>query len=259
MTLVDTHAHLNHERFYGEAAQAVQRARAAGVEIIVNVGFDLGASWRALELADEHPGLYAVVGLHPHDAQHCTPAMLDEVLQLSRLDRVVGIGEAGLDFHYDNSPRPMQRSVFAEFVQLAAEAKLPLVVHSREAEQATLEVLDAHLQPGQRVVMHCFGGDYNFARACVERGFWLGIAGPVTFPNATALRKVVERVPLEHLVLETDCPYLAPQAHRGKRNEPAYLPLVAEAVAQVKGISVEEVAQATTANARALYGIPGHR
>lgn len=252
----DTHAHLNHERFYGEVPQAIERAREAGVTTIVNVAFDMPSGWRAVELADEYEGLWAVVGLHPHDARDCTPALLDEVAQMASLERVVGIGEAGLDFHYDNSPRPQQKAVFAEFVRMAAEAGKPLIVHSREAEQATLEILDAHLQPGQKVVMHCFGADPNFARNCIARGFMLGIAGTVTFPNAQALRQVVERAPLENLILETDCPYLAPQARRGRRNEPSFIPLTAQFVAELRGISVEELAAATTANARAFYGIP---
>ena len=250
----DTHAHLNHKRFYRQVPEAVERAREAGVDTIVNVGFDLPSSWLAVELAEQFDGLYAVVGLHPHDAKDCTPAMLAEVVEMTQLDKVVGIGEAGLDFHYDNSPRPQQKAVFADFVRVARETGKPLVVHSREAEQATLDILDEHLQPGQKVVMHCFGGDHNFARNCVERGFLLGIAGPVTFPNAGALRAVVERTGLEHLLLETDCPYLAPQPKRGKRNEPAYIPMIAEQVAEVKGVSVEEVARATRQNAREFYG-----
>lgn len=253
---IDTHAHLNHERFYGEVPQTIQRARDAGVTTIVNVAFDMASGWKAVEMAEEHEGLWAVVGLHPHDAKDCTPALLDEVAQMTELDHVVGIGEAGLDFHYDNSPRPQQKAVFAEFVKLAGEVGKPLIVHSREAEQATLEVLDAHLRPGQKVVMHCFGADANFARNCIARGFMLGVAGTVTFPNAHALRQVMQKAPLENLILETDCPYLAPQARRGRRNEPAFIPLIADFVAQLRGIAVEELAAATTANARSFYGIP---
>lgn len=252
---IDTHAHLNHERFYLQEAEAVQRANEAGVGIIVNVGFDVPASWRAAELADRFEGLYAVVGTHPHDAKDCTPAILDEVRELAALEKVVGIGEAGLDFHYDNSPRPQQKAVFADFIHLAAEVGKPLIIHSREAEQATLEILDEHLQPGQKAVMHCFGSDLNFARNCVERGFLLGMAGPLTFPNAKALQQVGQRIGLEHLVLETDCPYLAPQPVRGKRNEPAYIPMIAEVLAQLQGVSVEEVERKTTETARAFYGI----
>lgn len=253
---IDTHAHLNHERFFGEVPRVIERARAAGVNTIVNVAFDLPSAWRAVEMAEEHEGLWAVVGLHPHDAKDCTPALLDEVAQMTALDRVVGIGEAGLDFHYDNSPRPQQKAVFAEFVQMAGELAKPLVVHSRDAEQATLEILDAHLKPGQKVVMHCFGADANFARNCIARGFLLGVAGTVTFPNARALQQIIQKAPLENLILETDCPYLAPQARRGRRNEPAYIPLIAEFVAQLRSISVEELAAATTANARNFYAIP---
>ena len=251
----DTHAHLNHERFHLRVPEAVARAREAGVEIIVNVGFDLPSSWRALELAEELDGLYAVVGLHPHDAKDCTPALLDEVRQMSALEKVVGIGEAGLDFHYDNSPRPQQKAVFAEFIRLAADVGKPLIVHSREADQATLEILDEHLPSGHTVVMHCFGGDLNFARNCVARGFFLGIAGPVTFPNARGLRQVAERIPLESMILETDCPYLAPQPVRGKRNEPAYIPMIAREVAGLKGVTEEQVARVTTATARRFYGL----
>lgn len=251
----DTHAHLNHERFHQRVPETVARARDAGVDLIVNVGFDLASSWRALEFADEFDDLYAVVGLHPHDAKDCTPALMEEVRQMSALEKVVGIGEAGLDFHYDNSPRPRQKAVFAEFIRLAADVGKPLIVHSREADQPTLDILDEHLPPGHPVVMHCFGGDLNFARNCVQRGFLLGIAGPVTFPNARALRQVVERIPLESMVLETDCPYLAPQPVRGKRNEPAYIPMIAAELARAQGLTPEEVARVTTAAARRFYGV----
>lgn len=251
----DTHAHLNHERFYLHVPEAVARAREAGVDIIVNVGFDLASSWRALELAEEFDGLHSVVGLHPHDAKDATPALLDEVRQMSALEKVVGIGEAGLDFHYDHSPRPQQKAVFAEFIRLAAEVGKPLIVHSREADEATLDILDEHLPAGHPVVMHCFGGDLNFARNCVARGFLLGIAGPVTFPNARGLRQVAERIPLESMILETDCPYLAPQPVRGKRNEPAYIPMIAQEVARLKGVTEEEVARVTTATAHRFYGL----
>lgn len=252
---IDTHAHLNHERFYEEVLQAVQRAAEVGVTTIVNVGFDLSSSWRAVEMAEEYGGLYAVVGLHPHDAKDCTPAMMEEVAQMTGLPKVVGIGEAGLDFHYDNSPRPQQKAVFADFVELAGELSVPLIVHSREAEQATLEILDEHRRPGQKVVMHCFGADYNYARNCIDRGFLLGAAGPVTFPNSPALRSVMQKVPLENLILETDCPYLAPQAKRGKRNEPSYIPFIAQELATLRGVPVEEIATITTATARSFYGI----
>jgi len=252
---IDTHAHLNHERFFQQEAQAIQRANEAGVGIIVNVGFSIPASWRALELADQYEGLYAVVGTHPHDAKDYTPAMLDEVRELAQFEKVVGIGEAGLDFHYDNSPRPQQKAVFVEFVHLAAELAKPLIVHSREAEQATLDILDEHLQPGQKVIMHCFGSDYNYARNCVDRGFLLGIAGPLSFPNAKALQIVGERISLDHMVLETDCPYLAPQPVRGRTNEPAFIPMIAEKLAQLQGLTVGDVEERTTATARAFYGI----
>jgi TatD DNase family protein len=253
---VDSHAHLNHERFFQEVPDALARAREAGVSRIVNVGFDVASSWLAVELAERHEGCYAVVGLHPHDARDFTPAVLDELLAMTASDKVVGVGEAGLDFHYDNSPRPQQKLVFAECVRFAARVDLPLVVHAREADLATLEVLDEAAAPGQRMVMHCFGSDLNFARECVDRGYLLGIAGPVTFPNAVGLRRVVEKLGLAPLMLETDCPYLAPQARRGKRNEPSYIPLIAAEVARILGCSVEEVAAATTANTQAFYAIP---
>jgi len=252
---IDTHAHLNHERFYRQVPEAIGRAVDAGIEIIVNVGFDLASSWLAVELAEQHDICYAVVGLHPHDARDCTPELMDEVRQMTELGKVVGVGEAGLDFHYDNSPRPAQKAVFADFVHLAAETHKPLIVHSREAEQATLDILDANLTPGQNVVMHCFGSDLNFARNCVARGFALGMAGTVTFPNAKALHAVAQRIPLEHMLLETDCPYLAPQPRRGKRNEPAFIPMIAENLSHVRGTTVEEIGRITTQNARRFYGL----
>jgi TatD DNase family protein len=254
--LIDTHAHLNDKAFYEKVPELVARAHEAGVEMIVNVGTNVPSSWRALELADQYEGMYAVVGLHPHKASEATPEMLDEFREMAALEKVVAIGEVGLDFYRDNSPRPQQKTVFADFVHLAADVGLPLVVHSREADQATLEILDGHLQPGQKLVMHCFGSDLNFARNCIERGALLGVAGTVTYPTAKALQAVVRDTGIERLVLETDCPYLSPQPKRGKgNNEPSNIPFMAAEVASLKGISVEEVAAATTANARAFYGI----
>ncbi len=253
--LIDSHAHLNDERYFGELPDVIRRAQDAGVEIIVNIGGDLASSWVAVELAEQYEGLYAVVGLHPHDAKDCTPKMLDEFRQMTLLEKVVAVGEAGLDFHYDNSPRPVQKSVFIDFIHLAAETNMPLVIHSREAEQATLDIVDEHMQPGQRAIIHCFGSDFNFARNCTNRGFLLGMGGVVTFPNSKSVRAVGARIALEHMVLETDCPYLAPQAVRGRRNEPSYLPYVAQELAALKGTSVEEVARVTTGNTRAFYRI----
>ena len=255
MHFIDSHAHLNDPRFYEREEEIVQRALDAGVEVIVNIGTNLRSSRRVVELADQFENLYATVGLHPHEASDCTPAMLDEFRQMTELETVVAVGEVGLDFHYDNSPRPVQKTVFADFIHLAAETDMPLVVHSREAEQATVDLMREHMADGQRAVLHCFGSDLNFARFGMERGLLFGVGGTLTFPKAGALRSIIDKVPLEQIILETDCPYLAPQPKRGKTNEPAYIPMIADELAQLKGVDIAEVADVTTANSRAFYGL----
>ena len=254
MHLVDSHAHLNDTRFNNDYSEVLQRALEAGVRTVVNVGYDLSSSIRAVEMAQHHPQLYAAVGLHPHDARLMTPDLRRQYTDIAAQPKVVAIGESGLDYYRDLSPREVQREVFAEFITVAAATNLPLIVHCRDAQKDILEVLDRHLQDGQRVIMHCFAGDAIFAEECVARGFLLGFAGPVTYPRSDDLRQAARIIPPGNLLLETDCPWLAPQDRRGKRNEPAFMVTICEQIAAVRGTDARDIAAVTTANACRLFG-----
>ncbi|MGQ9513351.1 TatD family hydrolase [Thermodesulfitimonas sp.] len=252
--LTDTHCHLDDERYKADRAAVIERARAAGVTRLVTVGYDLASSRRAGELAAALPGVYAVVGVHPHDAAGVPLNYLEELRRLARAPRVVAIGEIGLDFYRDLSPRSVQREVFVAQLHLARELGLPVVIHCREAHGEVYEILRREAV-GISGVMHCFSGGWEEAKRFLALGFYLSIAGPVTFTGARRPVEVVRQMPLERLLLETDAPYLPPVPHRGKRNEPAYLIYTAQKVAAIRGISLEELAAATTANAVRLFGL----
>jgi TatD DNase family protein len=253
--LVDTHTHLNDRRFAGDVDAVIERARAAGVGAMVVVGYDLASSRRAVQLAQRSPWLWAAVGIHPHEARLATPATLAEIEALASEPRVIAIGECGLDFYRNLSPPAAQRAAFEAQLALAARRGLPVIVHSRAALAETLERLAA-LRPPLAGVLHCFDGTLEQARQAIELGFWISCAGPLTYRRDPALAGVIARVPLERLVIETDCPWLSPAGHRGERNEPAYLPLIAQAVSRVRGVPLETVARHTTQNAAALFSTP---
>ncbi|MCB0971931.1 MAG: TatD family hydrolase [Acidimicrobiales bacterium] len=251
----DDHCHL-HLRGAGpdEVAAAVADAAAAGVERLVTVGCDVDDSRAALEVARAHPGVVATAGVHPHEAS----GGIDGLEALLADPQVVAVGECGLDFHYDHSPRDAQRQVFADQVALALQHDLPLVIHTREAWDETFDVLAATGVP-ERTVFHCFTGGPGEARRCLEVGAHLSISGIVTFKAADDVRAAVAIAPLDRLMVETDSPYLAPVPHRGRPNRPALVPLVGEAVAAVQGRPVAEVAAATWATAEAFYGLAAAR
>lgn len=255
--LTDTHAHLDAKAFAQDLDAVLARAREAGVRDIVLPGLNLESSRRVVALARRYPGLHAAVGVHPHDARTCNGEVLAQLAALASRPEVVAIGEIGLDFYRDLSPREVQVQVFADLLALAREVGKPVIVHDREAHEEVLAALEAHArQPGfQGGVLHAYSGDLEMAEQVVGWGYCLGIAGPVTYPNAHRLREVAAQVSLAHLLLETDCPYLPPQPHRGRRNEPAWVVLVAAAVARARGATVEAVATTTTANARRVFGL----
>jgi TatD DNase family protein len=256
LQLVDSHAHLDFPHFDQDRQAVLERAVEAGVAWILNVGADLASSRRAVALAAREPRIWAAVGVHPHDAATLTPAALAELQALAQEPRVLAIGEIGLDYYRDLSPRPQQRRAFEAQLALARELSLPVIVHDRDAHADILSILrTAAQQPGAdlRGVMHCFSADLDFARQVLDLGFYVGIAGPVTYPHAEALVEVARLAPLERLLIETDCPYLAPQAQRGRRNEPAYVRLVAERIAELRGLSLEQVGRRTSENACALF------
>ncbi len=251
--LFDTHCHLYNERFDEDYPETLARARAVGVEQMVLIGYDLPSSRRAVELARPDDGLYATVGIHPHQAEDWGAGAERELRELLKAPGVVAVGEIGLDFYRDLSPRDAQFAAFSAQLDLAMELSLPIVVHTRESVTPALDVLEPYGKAGLPGIMHCWSGSPEEAHRARGLGFLLGIGGALTYKKPGFLPEVVTTIPLEGLVLETDAPYLPPVPHRGQRNEPAYLPLVAQKLAAYVGRGVEEVAAVTTGAARALF------
>lgn len=234
----------------------IEHARAAGVTRILNPGIDLESSRRAVALAESYPELYAAVGFHPHDAAAMGAAQLNELRELAKHPKVKAIGEIGLDYYRDLSPRDIQRRVFRQQLELAGELGLPVVIHSREAHDDVMAMLSewaAERNGGRRGVLHSFSSDRAGMQKAISIGFAIGISGPITFPKADELRAVAQEAPLAHLLIETDAPYLAPMPDRGRRNEPAHVRRVAEKIAEVRGLPLSDVAAQTSANAAALF------
>ncbi len=253
--LIDSHAHIQGKEYAGEVEAVIARAREAGVEKIIAVGGagDMSSNTEAIALAKTFPDIYATVGMHPHDAKDVGADELKKLKELAAAPKVVAVGETGLDYYYDHSPREVQRRVFAEFIHLARETGLPIVVHERDAANDAAQLLRGEGEGKIHGVIHCFTGDYEAACAYLNLGFYISFTGIITFKNAEPLREVVRKVPLERMFVETDSPYLTPVPHRGKRNEPAYVRYVAETIANLKRISLEEVARVTTQNVQALF------
>jgi TatD DNase family protein len=251
--LIDSHCHLDMQPYQDDLDQVLARALTHGVKRIITVGIDLDSSRAAICLAAEHPGVFATVGVHPHNVALLADHDYAELAALAKNPKVVAYGEIGLDFYYNHAPADVQICHFARQVDLAKQLDLPLVVHDRDAHAEVLEVLTrAHPFPAGGV-MHCFSGDAAFAQAVIDLGFYVSIPGVVTFKKAETLQEAVRSVPLEKIILETDGPFLAPEPRRGRRNEPALLLFTAEKVAELKGLSLEEVVGATTANAEKLF------
>ena len=255
--LVDSHAHIQGKEYAGEVEAVIARARSAGVETIIAVGGagDMSSNTEAIQLATTFPNIYATVGMHPHDAKDVGADELDVLKNLAADSKVIAIGETGLDYYYSHSPHDVQRRVFGQFIHMARQAQLPIIVHERDAAQDATELLRCEGAGDLRGVVHCFTGNYQSACAYLDLGFHLSFTGIITFKNANALREVVSKIPLERILVETDSPYLTPVPHRGKRNEPAYARHVAETIANLKGISFDEMAQITTANVKQLFRI----
>ncbi|MBI1923755.1 TatD family hydrolase [Candidatus Poribacteria bacterium] len=251
--LIDSHAHIQLNEFDVDREAVLARAREAGVHAILTVGFDLKTSRGAIALAERHEHIYATVGMHPHDAK----ALNDETLQIFRElaahPKVLALGEMGLDYYRDLSPRPLQKIAFERQLELAEELDLPIVIHNREAYHDILPILLAR-RGRVRGVMHCFSGDVEIMRQSLDIGFYIGIGGPVTYRKSDALQAVAREVPAERLLVETDCPWLAPQFRRGKRNEPAYVRSTAEQIAKLRGVSLDEIGEITTRNFETLFG-----
>jgi TatD DNase family protein len=254
--LVDTHAHLHDPAFDADRTRVIARARAAGVAGFLTIGTDVATSEAAVALAAAEPDVYAAVGIHPHDARTADAAALRRIAALARMPRVVAVGEIGLDYYRDLSPRVAQRTALVAQIELARAVGKPVLLHCREAHADLLDVCLAEGVAAVGGILHCFSGDLEVARRGLGLGLLISIAGPVTYPSARRLVEVVRALPLESLVVETDCPYLPPQPWRGQRNEPAYLPVTAARVAELLGVAVATIAAATTENAARVLGLP---
>jgi TatD DNase family protein len=257
VTLVDSHCHLDHEQFAPDRDAVIERASAAGITRLMAIGTGDGPPGleAAIRLAEAHPGIFATVGVHPHDASKAEPGTFDRLRDLLGHPKVLALGEIGLDYHYDFSPRDVQRTVFERQIELALEASKPIVIHTREAWPDTLSILQA---AGARTgIFHCFTGGPAEAEQGLALGFHLSFAGVLTFPKADNVRAAARLVPLDRLLIETDAPYLAPAPNRGKRNEPAFILDTARKLGEVRGVTLEEIAATTTANFERLLGQSG--
>lgn len=256
MPLFDTHAHLHFPDLAADLEAVLDRARGAGVSAIVTVGTDRDTNPAAVQLAEKLPGVYAAVGIHPHDAAEARDADFDAIRALAdRSTKVVALGEMGLDFFRNLSPRDVQARVFRRQLALARELGKPVIVHCRDAHEETLAVLAEERVGEVGGVMHCFSADVPVAKRCLDLGLLISLAGPVTYKNARALPEVARLVPEDRLVVETDCPYLPPEPHRGRRNEPAYVRLTAARIAELRGVDPEALASAMTRNAARLFRV----
>ncbi|HAQ08417.1 MAG TPA: hydrolase TatD [Bacillus bacterium] len=253
--LFDTHVHLNAEQFNEDLQEVIDRAIGEGVSNMVVVGFDEITIKKAIELAETYEFIYASVGWHPVDAIDMTQEHLEWLRDLASHPKVVALGEMGLDYYWEKSPKDIQKEVFRKQIRLAKEVQLPIIIHNRDATADIVEILKEEDAGEVGGIMHCYSGSVETALECIEMNFYISLGGPVTFKNARKPKEVAESIPLERLLVETDCPYLTPHPYRGKRNEPAYVKLVAEEIAGLKGLSLEEVAEATAENAKKLFGI----
>lgn len=255
MDLIDTHAHLDLPEFQGDLDDVISRAQAAGMKYIITVGIDLDSSQRAVNIARQYRTVYAAVGIHPHESKKVTDSDWVVLERLLNEPKVVALGEIGLDFYKDYSPRETQKTVFQKQLTMAQQYHKPIILHCREAHQDCLEILNGLMSERVYGVAHCFSGSVTFARQYWEMGLYLSFAGPVTFPTAFRLREVVKSVGVERLLLETDSPFLAPQPKRGQRNEPAYLIYCLAELARIYGRPDQEIAHITTLNAQRLFGL----
>ena len=249
----DSHAHLDDRRFDEDRAEIFADLKNHGVGLIMNVGCDLPSSERSVALAEQYDFVYAAVGSHPDDADHVDGRLLDRYRALAAHPKVRAIGEIGLDYHYEYVPQAQQIIAFEEQLELAEALKLPVIVHEREAHGDAMDIIARH--PGARGVFHCFSGSAEMALWLAERGWYIGFTGVVTFKNARRALEAVQALPMERILIETDCPYMAPEPHRGHRNDSRYVPLVAAKIAQLKGLSPEEAGRITTENAKRLFFI----
>lgn len=255
MKLIDSHCHLDSEQFNGDREAVIERALAAGIERMLTIGSGDGPPdvEVATRLAERYPMLYASIGVHPHDASKATAETYRQFAELAKHPKVVGIGEIGLDYHYDHSPRDVQRDVFAEQMRIASDAHKPIMIHTREAWSDTMALVREHWNPSYGGVIHCFTEGPAEAREALDLGFHISFAGIVTFPKAAGVQEAARMVPSDRLLIETDAPFLAPVPHRGKRNEPAFVVQTAQKIAELRGIEPNKIAAMTVSNFERLF------
>ncbi len=252
----DSHAHLDDRKYNQDRHQTLIRARENGVSLIINVGCNIPSSRRSVSLAGKYDFIFAAVGIHPHDAAEAGENYLEELRRLAVNPKVVAIGEMGLDYYRNLSPREIQQEMFRQQIRLAINLGKPIIVHDRDAHGDIMNILKEESAVTAGGVLHCFSGSLEMAKECVKMGFYISIAGPVTFHNANKLQHIAVEIPLDRLLIETDAPYLTPEPHRGKRNEPAYVVHTGTRIAELRGIPVQELAAVTADNAKRLFRIP---
>lgn len=255
LKLIDSHAHLDHRQFAEDREAVILAAQTKGVGQILSIGCDLNSSVINAQLAAQHPDIYAAVGIHPHDAADFDAAALEKLTRLLQQPKVVAVGEIGLDYYRNRSPQDLQQQAFREQIKLAIKVGKPIVVHDRDAHEDVLQILREENAAAVGGVLHCFSGDLEMARDCLDLGFYLSFTGTITYPKNDDVRTLLQQLPIDRILLETDCPYLAPQPFRGKRNEPAYLLHTARTLAEIKGLSLADVARITSRNCYDLFGI----
>lgn len=251
--LFDTHAHYDDEKFALDKDEVIEKAYRSGVSYIINAATDIKSCEESLAFARKYEYVYAAVGIHPHEVGKVDENTLSRIAQLAKEDKVVAIGEIGLDYYYDTAPREIQKHWFAQQINLARELQLPIIVHDRDAHQESMDIIKDNKANEVGGVFHCYSGSVEMAKELLNYNFYISVGGALTFKNAKKLVEVVSWIPIDRLLIETDCPYLTPEPHRGKRNDSSYVRFVAEKVAQIKQLSFEEVAQVTLENAKKLF------
>lgn len=251
----DTHAHLDDGRFKEDQDKVIMRAKDAGVSLIVNVGYNLISAKNTVELTKKYDFIYGAVGIHPHDAKDANDNVLSRIKNMTKEPKIVAIGEIGLDYYYDNSPRDIQKRVFRRQIMLARELKMPIIIHDRDAHQDVFDIVKEEKACEVGGIFHCYSGSLEMAREVMKLGFYISFGGPVTFKNAHKLKEVAKEVPLDRMLIETDCPYLTPVPYRGKRNEPSYVLHTAKEIADIRGMNVDELAKITYENGKKVFGI----
>jgi TatD DNase family protein len=253
--LIDSHAHLDMKQFDSDRNEVIDRAVSNDVRYIISVGIDMKSSRNALNLTTHYPSIFSTAGIHPHNADNANNNDLEEIALMAQHDKIIAIGEIGLDFFRNRSTRQNQIEIFTQQIAVAISLDLPVVIHDREAHTETVNILSSFKQNEQRGMIHCFSGGYKLAKTFIDMGYYISIPGTVTYNNASQIQDVVKRIPLNRLLLETDAPFLSPTPYRGKRNEPSYIVNTAQKIANLRGISFEEVSYQTSKNVCELFNL----